>query len=320
MQSIHIVRDTLPRAWEAAVVECWNVGHDFPTQFDKDADPNSRDVAALIHVTDPMAEPRVHRSMPGGLDDLEKYRVEVCYGVHDHWIDLIDPSKWDYTYHERFRNYGPLFDGRPAVSNPSFIDQFEVVAQQLRECEYTRRAQMITWQPWHDPQSADPACLQRMWFRVQRKPCPACSGTGEVSHGLCSRCAGSGVIRALNMNIHIRSNDAYKAAFMNMYAFTEWQALMAQAISDPDGAGPVEVGEYIHVADSFHIYGSYFEQFRGFLRAIADRSEDERVYDTDFARPFFVDGLDALLTEDDMPQAKKDLVLARRAELVAEIG
>jgi len=106
----------------------------------------------------------------------------------------------------------------------------------------------------------------------------------------------------------MRSNDAFKAAFMNMYAFTELQRVLATEIG-------VEPGEYIHIADSFHIYGSYFQEFEGFLRTIEVRKPAERVYTTEFARSFFVDGCDALLAEPDMPADKKALVEKRRTEL-----
>ena len=98
MQSIHVVEDSLAMAWEKAVIACWEKGEKFPTEYDRPEDPNSRDVSALIHVKKPFDEPRIHRAFPGGLDDLEKYRSEMLYGVHDHWID---PSvgKWEYTYH-----------------------------------------------------------------------------------------------------------------------------------------------------------------------------------------------------------------------------
>ena len=131
----------------------------------------------------------------------------------------------------------------------------------------------------------DPSCLQRLWFRI--------SG-GK-----------------LHMNCHIRSNDAYKAAFMNMYAFTELQAEVAQAVG-------VEPGEYMHIADSFHIYGSHFGEFEGFLKMVANRKPEERVFTSDFARDMFVDGCDSLLAEPDMPEDKKAVVRARRAALGAQ--
>ena len=273
MKSIHVVEKSLPIAWEQAVVACWREGESFPTEYDRPGDPNSRDVAALIHVTEPFSEPRIHRAFPGGLDDLEKYRAEVLHGVHDHWID---PSvgKWEYTYHQRLFAYG--------VPGGGLYDQIDGIVARLRQVPYTRRAQAVTWQVWNDMTIDDPTCLQRIWCRI--------SG-GK-----------------LHMTAHMRSNDAFKAAFMNMHAFTELQHVIAERV----GAEP---GEYMHICDSFHIYGSYFEDFEGFLKTVADRSEDQRVYTTDFAKDFFIEGCDALLAEDDMPPEKKAIVEKRKAEL-----
>jgi len=273
MKSIHIVEEHLPLAWEKAVIACWQAGERFPTEYDKPGDPNSRDVTALIHVTRPFAEPRIHRAFPGGLDDLEKYRAEVLYGVHDHWVDPA-AGKWEYTYHERLRAY--------RVPQGGVFDQIAGAIDKLKQVPYTRRAQAVTWQVWNDMNIDDPACLQRMWFRI--------------SDG------------KLHMNIHIRSNDAFKAAFMNMYAFTELQRIVAAEV----GAEP---GEYMHLADSFHIYGSYFDEFEGFLKTVTRRAPEQRVFTSDFARDFFIDGCDALLAEDDLPADKRGIVEQRRAEL-----
>ncbi|MHC4983181.1 MAG: thymidylate synthase [Planctomycetota bacterium] len=275
MKSVHIVQRTLPFAWEKAVVACWREGESFPTEYDKAGDPNSRDVAALIHVTHPFEEPRIHRAFPGGLDDLEKYRAEVIYGVHDHWIDPA-AGKWEYTYHERLFAYN--------IPGRGTCDQIAAAVAKLKEVPHTRRAQAVTWQVWNDTNIADPACLQRLWLRIAEG--------------------------RLHINIHIRSNDAFKAGFMNMYAFTELQREIARRLG-------VEPGEYMHIADSFHIYGSYFAEFEGFLKTIASRNEAERTYTTDFARPFFIEGLSALLAEADMPAEKKTLVEKRKAELEA---
>ncbi len=275
MKSVHIVEKTLPMAWERAVITCWEQGESFPTEYDKPGDPNSRDITVMIHVTNPFDEPRIHRAFPGGLDDLEKYRAEVLYGVHDHWIDPA-AGKWEYTYHER------LFEYR--VPGIGVFDQIAIIIEKLKAVPYTRRAQAITWQVWNDMTIGDPACLQRLWFRI--------------SNG------------KLHLNIHIRSNDAFKAAFMNMYAFTELQRMVANEVG-------VEPGEYIHIADSFHIYGSYFDEFEGFLKTIKTRLPDQRVYTTDFARDFFIEGCDALLAEEDMPPEKKAIVQKRKEELQA---
>ncbi len=284
MKSIHIVERSLPLAWEKAVVACWETGEQFPTEYDKPGDPSSRDVAAMIHVTEPFAEPRIHRAIPGGLDDLERYRAEVLYGVHDHWIDPA-AGKWEYTYHERLSAYD--------VPGVGLFDQIAGAVEKLRSAPHTRRAQAVTWQVWNDQKVADPPCLQRLWFRC--------------------RSDDAGASR-LDMTCHIRSNDAFKAGFMNMYAFTELQRAVAAQLA-------VAPGEYIHIADSFHIYGSYFADFEGFLKIVASRPFDQRVYSSDFAREVFIDGCNSLLAEADMPEEKKELVRRRRAYLLSlEVG
>jgi thymidylate synthase len=83
----------------------------------------------------------------------------------------------------------------------------------------------------------------------------------------------------LTLQVSIRSNDAFKAAFMNMFAFTELQKEVAAAISERTGT-EITVGEYVHFANSYHIYGSYFEQFEGFLRTLKERFFEKRVWDS----------------------------------------
>lgn len=274
MKSIYVHEKTLPMAWEKAVLACYAEGDRYPTQYDKPGDPNSRDVIALIHVTEPMSDPRIHRAFPGGLEDLEKYRAEVLYGVHDHWI-APQEGKWEYTYHERLFAYDV-----PGI--PERIDQIAGCVKLLKQCGFTRRAQAVTWKAWADLGIHDPACLQRMYFRVQ---------DGR-----------------LNMHVHMRSNDAFKAAFMNMYAFVELQVDVARQVGVP-------VGEYCHIVDSFHIYGSYFSEFEGFLKMVGARSPEQRVWPWSQGLPMFIEGCNTLLAEEDMPEPMKGVVRKRLQEL-----
>ncbi len=270
---------TLPEGWERAVLDCWQNGETFRTEYDKPSDPPSRDTVMTIVVADPFAEPRIHRAFPGGLEDLEVYRQEVVHGVHDHWIDPA-AGKWEYTYHERLFRY--------AVPGQGVIDQIARCVDKLAEAPHTRRAQAVTWQAWNDLGIADPACLQRLWFRIQDD--------------------------ALYLNVHMRSNDAYKAAYMNMFAFTDIQRRVAEQVAERLGR-PITPGRYVHIADSFHIYGSYFGEFEGFLRTVQARSWQDRTWTSHFARPMFADGLRRLLAEPDLPAEKRTLVEADLAAL-----
>jgi len=243
---VHVTAKTLPEGWEQAVLQTWEHGANIPTQYDKPTDPSSRDAIAVIVVTDPMSEPRIHRAFPGGIAELEAYRQEVVDGIHDHWVDPAE-GKWEYTYHERLARYTV-----PGIPEP--INQLDYVINALVDAPHTRRAQAITWKPWEDAGIIDPACLQRMWFRV----------FGDE----------------LVMNIHMRSNDAFKAAFMNMYAFTDLQRAIAERLSKRLGR-EIRVGQYTHIADSFHIYGAYFEEFEGFLKSLQTRTFEQRTYRTE---------------------------------------
>jgi len=242
---VHVVGRNLPEAWERAVLETWEHGVPIPTQYDAPGDPPSRDALTVIVVTEPFAEPRIHRALPGGIVELEAYRQEVVEGIHDHWIDPA-AGKWEYTYHDRLTHY--------SVPNGVAVNQLEQVLDALVQATHTRRAQAIIWKPWEDAGIVDPPCLQRMWFRV--------------------------FDGRLVLNIHMRSNDAFKAAFMNMYAFTDLQRTMAEELSRRLGTTIVP-GQYTHIADSFHIYGSYFGEFESFLQLVQTRPFERRTFRTE---------------------------------------
>jgi len=260
---ISVVKDTLPEAWEEAVTRCWYQGVEIKTQYDKKGDPPSRDCTLAMSIKYPLREPRIHKAFPAGLDDLEIYRLEVVKGVHDHWIDP-KAGKWSYTYHQRLFTY-PYTEwikqgAEIAMVRKAVLNQIDNVIHQLAKAPHTRRAQAITWVPYLDQYDAECACLQRMWFRIFDD--------------------------ALQMNIHMRSNDAFKAAFENMWAFIDIQRYVAEQISSLSGRS-IRVGEYNHFADSWHIYGSYFDEFKGFLKTIEKRTFEERVWRSD--EPFVLE-------------------------------
>ena len=244
---------TLPQVWENSLVEVWAKGIAIKTQYDRTIDPPSRDATMIMVIHEPFAEPRIHRALPTGLDELEIYRQEVVDGIHNHWIG---GHGWSYSYHDRLFNYAT------AGGN---LDQIASAVENLVACGYTRRAQAITWDPELDAKHHEPPCLQRIWFRIFEDP----------KEGL-----------VLNMNTHWRSRDAYKAAFMNIFALTDLQRAIAEKISKKISK-PVKVGRYVDVIDSYHIYGSYFEQFKGFLETLEKKTFEQRTYSTSFAEPFF---------------------------------
>ncbi len=266
---------TLPEVWERAVIETWERGIEIQTEYDKEGDEASRDVTMLMEVERPFQEPRIHRSFPAGLEELEIYRQEVIYGVHDSWIKPED-KKWSYTYHQRLFNYDVIDDFADSNRGGPFqpVNQVEQIINDLIDCYYTRRAQAITWMPTVDAAHPEPPCLQRVWVRMCESP------DGNY---------------ILNMNTHWRSRDAYKAAFMNMYALTDIQRVIAEELSARTSR-KIQVGRYVDISDSFHIYGAYFSEFEeNFLKLRAKREFEERVWSTKDTEYFLINGRIQLL-------------------------
>lgn len=246
---LHVEGDCIARAWENSLIALYENGCDIKTQYDKPEDPSSKDATMIITITDPFSEPMIHKDFPGGPEDLQEYVMEVCEGIKDHLVrdpDDPDDTRWEYTYHQRLFAY--------TVPTLETFDQIEMLCRKLAETPYTRRAQAITWKVWEDNICYDPACLQSLWARITEE-------NGEY---------------VLNMNVRFRSNDAYKAAFMNIFALVQLQKRIAERVSEISGK-PVHVGRYCHMVDSYHLYGSYFQEFQNrFLRMLEKRTFERR--------------------------------------------
>lgn len=242
----------IAEAWENSLILLNKKGCDIKTMYDKPEDPPSKDATMMITILNPLAEPMIHKDFPGGMEDLQEYVMEVVEGIKNHLVrDPNDPNdtRWEYTYNERLFAYKvPGLD--------KIYDQIEIIAKKLADTPYSRRAQAITWKVWEDNECYDPACLQSIWCRL----------TQERN------------VFYLSTNVRFRSNDAYKAAFMNMFALVQLQKKIADRISELSGK-KVKLGRYVHMVDSYHIYGSYFNEFKErFLEGLNRRSFEERTY------------------------------------------
>jgi thymidylate synthase len=246
---LHVEGDCIARAWENSLIELHAKGCDLKTEYDKPEDPPSKDATMFITITDPLNEPMIHKDFPGGPLELQEYVMEVLEGIKDHLVrDPEDPkdTRWEYTYHQRLFKY--------LVPGLQPVDQIELLCQKLARTPHSRRAQAITWKVWEDNECYDPACMQSIWCRLLEQE-------GE---------------QVLSMDVRFRSNDAYKAAFMNIFALVHLQQKIARRIAELSGR-KVVVGRYVHMVDSYHIYGSYFREFEGrFLGALQKRSFEQR--------------------------------------------
>ena len=279
---LHVEADCIAQAWEESLVLLYKCGCDIKTQYDKPDDPPSKDATMLITIADPLKEPMIHKDFPGGPEELQEYVMEVCEGIKDHLVrDTRDPgdTRWEYTYHQR------LFAYKVPTLRP--FDQIETLCQKLAKTPYTRRAQAVTWKVWEDNDCYDPACMQSIWCRIVEES----RSPGVEESNIESRECSSSTPRLLDsstpglldsstgflsMNVRFRSNDAYKAAFMNIFALVQLQQKIASRVSELSGR-TIRVGRYCHLADSYHLYGSYFREFESrFLTALEKRTFEQR--------------------------------------------
>lgn len=273
---ISVVGKTLAEAYEKAIVDLYNNGIRFKTQYDKPGDPLSIDSTMNITILEPMTDPMIHRAFPGGIDNLREYVMELS-GAKDHWVkNMNDPddTRWEYTYHGRLAAYGAwkeIHNGESKNAGHFTIDQIENVIQKLIKQPFTRQAQMITWMPNIDLECFDPPCLQSLWYRII-----------EDEEG----------VWWLNCNIRFRSNDAWGASFMNMFGFINFNKnIIADEISKRTGK-KVELGRMNWQADSYHIYGKDIENAKQLLFDRIDKiSFDDRTFNfhDDFIQEMYND-------------------------------
>jgi len=291
---LSVFGETIPEAYERAIREVWEKGVSIKTEYDRPEDPPSRDATVIITVEKPFGQPRFHRSFADGLGGLSEYVMEVVHGAHDYWVKPLEEilkasestdTRWTYTYHGRLFEY-QLED--------RIINQVDYIIKKLSAAGHSRRAQAITWNAKLDPPTDDPPCLQRVWGRLL-----------EDDDG----------VLVFNMNTHWRSRDLFKAWFENVIALTTLMRKIAEAISEQTSR-EVRLGRYVDVADSLHIYGSYFRELEGdpergiqsFFEKLEGRSFEERTWSSDFVRTHFIDdgigkGLRPMLArEHDMPE------------------
>jgi len=250
----------LAEAYENSLIALWTKGVLLKTQYDQEGISPSKDCSMTMVIEEPLSEPFIHKAFPGGIEDLEEYRQEVVEGSKNHWTrdpGNPDDNRWEYTYNERMTAY--KVPGLEKV-----INQFENMAQAIAKSPETRRAQIITWQPWMDPHVYDPACWQSLWGRIIRDSAGTENYSDEKGQAY------------LNLNMRFRSRDAYKASFMNDFGFIHLAKKLAERISEIK-AEEVKLGRFIDHSDSFHLYGNYFEEFSNtFVKQLFKRTFEER--------------------------------------------
>jgi len=180
------------------------------------------------------------------------HKAGLCIGkltdLYDYVREVIDGVR-DYLVREgrlEYTYHERLFS---YTIDGEVVNQINYVIQKLSKAPYTRRAQAITWRPNKDTRIDYPPCLQRLWFRIK---------DGK-----------------LVMHSYWRSRDAFKASFMNVFVLTELQRLIASKLG-------VEVGEYVDISDSYHIYESDWNRVEKILEELQKRDWKEKTWTSDY--------------------------------------
>jgi thymidylate synthase len=263
---LHVEGRSIAEGYERALISLYKNGIHIKTQYDKPGGKPSIDATMNITILEPWSDPMIHRAFPGGIEDLREYVMEL-EGAKDHWMkNMDDPedTRWEYTYHWRFANYGTWKERSPdggkgdqRVVGAFRINQIDAVIEKLISQPYTRQAQIITWMPNIDLKCYDPPCLQSLHYRVI-----------EDDDGGWS----------LNCNVRFRSNDAWGASFMNMFGVVQFNKKMIAEELSRRANRKVILGRLNWHADSYHIYGKDIDDFeKRFLRRL-DTPFEERVY------------------------------------------
>ena len=121
--------------------------------------------------------------------------------------------------------------------------QLKFIIDELKRNPSSRRAVICIRTP-EDMGSDDPACMQHLQYFIRN---------GK-----------------LECKILFRSNDACKASFMNAFALIQLQKYFAEELG-------VEMGSYVHRANSYHCYAQDYDMLAGYVKRIREAEDEEDI-------------------------------------------
>lgn len=228
---------TLPEAYHNALILLDKYGDIVPCP---DYNTEQKEISMTIVVAQPLEEPMISKLFIGGYKELQQYVMEMRDGILDF---EVDKGNWKYTYHDRMVRY-PI-DNKYKFPNELYTNQLQFIIDELRRNSDSRRAVIDIRDNSDDMYSDDPACLQHIQFFIRDNK--------------------------LHMKVLFRSNDACKAAFMNMFALIMIQKYIADSLG-------IEVGTYTHRANSFHCYARDYDMLTGYIKQIKSNNLEDIIY------------------------------------------
>jgi len=230
LRTLNINAENLAEAARKTIIACHDKGFRVETPKHREGMTLGYDASITIIVRNPDSEPKIY--MPAMYNDgrgLMQYILEVTHGIHNHWKkDKEHPTRWGYTYNERF------------------VDQIPFVLQRIKhDWDEKRRItgrdyEFAIWRAGEDiiPEQEDAPCFQLGQFRFIH------DGKGEL---------------VMNYETNWRSRNLLKAWNENNTAQIELMKLMKAKVSQILDV-PIKLGAYVDHSNSLHLYGLYIDR------------------------------------------------------------
>lgn len=234
--------ESMPEAWEESFVTLNNNGLIYQRDDPKD-NGDQLEAHISIEVRNPDSNPFSH--LKGGtnaiLNPLLDYYYEMMGAKGSCWLgDSSDSSdnKWDYTYNERLTEF-PGEEGEK-------VNQVANVVKGLIDRPYSRRNNMITWNPSRDPGRDHTPCLQRAWFQII---------PGEDKDNL-------------DMSYSFRSRNVTNASFGNMMGLYILGCDIRNRVEE--GRGRELNMRIVDKSDSYHVNSNDLPIFKDLANSIKE--------------------------------------------------
>lgn len=214
----------LPDAYHKALVQLACYGEIVDCS---DYNTRCKEIGMTMVVEHPLLEPMISKFMVGGAQDLQQYLMEMLDGI----LDFRVGNGWDYTYHDRMVS-SPYWTAEYGLL---YRSQLDFIVNELKRNPSSRRAFIDLRINNKDMYNDDPPCLCSIQYFIRQ---------GK-----------------LDCSVTFRSNDAFRATFMNAFALIMLQQRIAKELN-------VEVGTYTHRANSFHVYENCWDALDGAYKRI----------------------------------------------------
>ena len=237
LRNISIIADNLSEATHKAIIACHDYGAAIETPKQRPGMPLGRDSNMIITVLNPDSEPKI--CSPGVCEDargLTQYILEVTHGIHDHWKKSPEhPTRWGYTYHERF------------------VDQIPFVMKRIKADWDEKKGQWFGGNGRPSGRDYQFAIWRAGEDIILEQPDAPCWQLGQIRFLQDSE--GSLV---MNYQTNWRSRDLFKAWNENNIAQIELMKDFRDKIQDMLQV-PIKLGSYTDHSDSLHLYGLYYQ-------------------------------------------------------------